>query len=107
MYKIVVFVPLAQKEIVKAAMFAAGAGRQGNYEHCAFEMMGTGQFRPLSGAHPSVGTVGSLEFIDEVRVEMLCEADALKKVVKAIKASHPYEEPAYDIIQTLGPDEYI
>lgn len=107
MHKIVVFIPVEHKEAVKEAMFVAGAGRQGLYDRCAFESEGTGQFRPLEGAHPTIGRVEEVSYVPEVRVEMLCGTDDLKKVVKAMKSAHPYEEPAYDIIQTLGSDEYI
>lgn len=107
MFKIIVFSPIDAKEKVKQAMFEAGAGKLGAYDHCAFETLGTGQFRPLSGARPTLGATNELTFVDEARIEMLCDPDSLKKVVKALKAAHPYEEPAYDIIQTLGPDEYI
>lgn len=106
MFKIVVFIPLEAKERVKQAMFVAGAGVQGAYENCSFEMVGTGQFRPLEGANPTIGSVGELELVAEARVEMLCHADCLKKVVRAMRESHPYEEPAYDIIQTIDPDQY-
>lgn len=107
MFKIIVFSPLDAKEKVKAAMFEAGAGKQGDYDRCAFETLGTGQFRALEGSNPTVGATDQLTFVDEARIEMLCDPDSLKKVIKALKAAHPYEEPAYDIIQTLGPDEYI
>lgn len=106
MFKIVLFVPVANKEEVKRAMFVAGAGVQGAYENCSFEMIGTGQFRPLQGASPAIGRVGELERVEEARVEMLCPAECLGRVIRALRAAHPYEEPAYDIIQTIDSEEY-
>ena len=100
------FVPLKEKETVKNAMFEAGAGVQGSYECCSFESCGNGQFRPLKGSNPTIGTHDKLEVLEEVRVEMLCDPSALKAVIIAIKRAHPYEEPAIDIIKTLALDEF-
>ncbi len=106
MFKIVLFVPVTNKEEVKRAMFVAGAGVQGAYENCSFEVIGTGQFRPRRGARPAIGSVDELEQVQEARVEMLCPADCLGRVIRALRETHPYEEPAYDIIQTIDPSEY-
>ncbi len=106
MFKIVVFIPVESKEEVKRAMFVAGAGVQGAYENCSFETIGVGQFLPRQGAKPAVGEVDKLEYVQEARVEMLCHPDNLKRVIRALCEAHPYEEPAYDIIQTINPDEY-
>ncbi|MBD2860168.1 NGG1p interacting factor NIF3 [Spongiibacter sp. KMU-158] len=97
MYKLVFFVPTSHVEQVKSAVFAAGAGQQGNYEHCCWQTLGQGQFRPNADANPFVGKAGTLETVDEYRVETLCDSAQLKAVVAALKAAHPYEEPAFDI----------
>ena len=102
MVQIVVFIPQSHKELVKQAMFQAGAGMLGNYDSCCFEHSGIGQFRPLQGSSAYVGAVGVLEFVEEIRVEMMCEASKLPAVIQALKASHPYETPAYYAINTVN-----
>lgn len=95
MYQLVFYVPRDHCETVKQAMFDAGAGRFGNYDSCAWQTHGTGQFRPLSGSKPFVGRTGELERVDEVKVEMVCEPGVLASAVEALKRAHPYEEPAF------------
>tara|TARA_R110000868_G_scaffold248282_15_gene504714 strand:- start:1290 stop:1601 length:312 start_codon:yes stop_codon:yes gene_type:complete len=99
MYKLTVYIPLEAKESVKEAMFKAGAGSIGNYEWCCFEVEGTGQFKPLSGSNPTIGKHDQLEFVKEVRVELLVKDTIIKEVVSSMKAAHPYESVAYDIIR--------
>lgn len=99
MYKLTVFIPKEAKESVKSAMFLAGAGRLGNYDCCCFELEGIGQFRPLQGSNPAVGSTDQLEFVPEVRVEMVVTSEHIKAVVSAMKLAHPYETPAYDVIK--------
>ena len=99
MYKLVFFVPVDAKERVKAAVFGAGAGRIGRYECCSWEVAGTGQFRPLEGANPAIGEVGALESVSEYRVEMVLEDARLTDVIAALRAAHPYEEPAFDVVK--------
>jgi len=99
MYKLMVFIPMAQKEDVKMAMFEAGGGRIGNYDCCSFEVEGIGQFRPLKGSSPFIGKTDQIEQVREVRVEMVCEDEVLEAVIAAMKASHPYETVAYDVIR--------
>ncbi|MBT8138460.1 MAG: NGG1p interacting factor NIF3 [Gammaproteobacteria bacterium] len=95
MYKISFYVPEAALEHVKQAMFDAGAGRIGNYDSCAWQTLGEGQFRPLQGSNPALGEVGSVENLLEFKVEMVCADDKLKAAIGALCAAHPYEEPAY------------
>lgn len=96
MYKLVFFVPESHLEPVKAAVFATGAGRIGDYAQCCFETRGQGQFRPLAGADPFLGHPGELERVAEVRVELVCEDRLIRDAVAALRAAHPYEEPAFD-----------
>jgi len=97
MYKLAFFVPLADAETVKEAVFATGAGRIGDYEACCFQTQGTGQFRPLAGADPHIGRVGDLEQVDELKVELVCEDALIGMAVAALRRAHPYEEPAFDV----------
>jgi hypothetical protein len=96
-YKIVVYVPAAHGEAVRRAMGEAGAGRIGNYDYCSFTVTGTGRFRPLAGANPSIGAVGRLETVEEERIETVCAEDRLRPALEAIRTAHPYEEPAIDV----------
>lgn len=102
MYKITFYVPVTHVEIVKSAMFTAGAGQIGDYECCAWQVLGVGQFRPLAGATPFIGTIDTLEHIAEYKVEMVCAEAYLQDVVAALKQNHPYQEPAYDVIQMIN-----
>jgi hypothetical protein len=97
-YKLVFYVPESHVEGVKSAIFKTGAGQQGNYEHCCWQTLGQGQFRPLKGSHPFMGQVGEVETAMEYRVELLCDAAYIEAAVKALKQAHPYEEPAFDVI---------
>lgn len=99
-HKIVVFVPVATAQEVYEAMATAGAGRDGGYSHCAFFARGEGRFLPLAGATPAVGEVGRLENVEEVRLEMLCTPDNSPAVISAMRAAHPYEQPAFDVLHS-------
>ena len=98
-YKLVVFVPVTSLHPVAEAVFAAGAGAIGNYSNCSFYSEGTGTFRPLSGAKPAIGKKGRTERVQEVRFESIVPANKLTAVVDAMKKTHPYETPAYDVIR--------
>ena len=105
MFKIVVFIPLEQTEDVKSAMFEAGGGRIGNYDCCSFQLEGEGQFRPLKGSNPHIGSLDSIEKVKENRVEMVCSDELIRPVIAAMREAHPYEEPAFDVIK-LSNDDY-
>jgi len=102
MYKITFYVPVTHVEIVKSAMFTAGAGQIGDYECCAWPVLGVGQFRPLAGATPFIGKIGAIEQVAEYRVEMVCHDAYLQNAIAALKQHHPYQEPAYDVIQMIN-----
>src|SRR5690554_6963731 len=93
-YTLIFYVPESHLEAVKAAVFAAGAGRQGDYKNCCWQVLGQGQFQPLSGANPLIGEQGRLEQLPEWRVVMLGSQAALGSVIEAFRAAHPYEQPA-------------
>jgi len=96
--KLVVFVPVGDSEKLIDALAAAGAGALGDYDRCAWSTRGVGTFRPLPGANPSVGAVGAIEQVNETRVEMIVPALRRAEVIAALRAAHPYEEPAFDLL---------
>ena len=99
MYKITVYVPLVFEPQVRAAMHAAGAGKMESYAECSFRSIGQSTFSPQLGAKPFVGQIGQLEEIDEVRLEMLASQENSKAVIAAMLQAHPYEIPAYDVLE--------
>ena len=101
MYKLTVFVPNEAIEQVKSALFAAGAGKIGDYEQCCWQVQGTGQFMPLAGSNPHIGRQDSLESVSEWRIEMVVDKPIINKVIQALKHAHPYETPAYDVLEVL------
>jgi hypothetical protein len=101
MLKLSFYVPESHLESVKTAIFAAGAGRIGNYDSCCWQTLGQGQFRALEGSAPYLGQQGRVESVEEYRVELVCEDSLIRAVVAALKAAHPYEEPAYDVVQMI------
>lgn len=100
--KIVVFVPTADAERVRTALTGAGAGQIGDYDSASFSTHGVGRFRPLLGAVPAIGSVGELEVIDEVRVEVIADRRLRADLISTLLAAHPYEEPAYDVFELAG-----
>jgi len=96
--KYIVFVPVADAESLIDAMAAAGAGTIGDYDRAAFTAPGTGTFRPLPGANPTIGEVGRIEAVEESMVQMIAPRGRRDAVVRALRATHPYEEPAFDVI---------
>lgn len=101
MYKLGFYVPASHLEAVKTALFAAGAGRIGNYDSCCWQTLGQGQFRALEGSQPYLGQQGSVETVAEYRVELVCEDALLPAALAALRGAHPYEEPAYDVVQLV------
>ncbi|HHV22043.1 MAG TPA: Nif3-like dinuclear metal center hexameric protein [Propionibacterium sp.] len=102
--QLVVFVPREHTDAVVAAVSAAGAGRVGAYDHCHFRVTGTGSFRPLEGANPFIGTTGEVEHVPEDRVELVLPRGRRAAVVAAMRAAHPYEEPAFHILELAPTD---
>lgn len=95
-------VPAQDAETVKAAVFAAGAGAIGNYHECSFEFAGQGQFKPVEGANPTEGDIGKLERVDELRVEFVAPSSKRGAIEQAIFEAHPYEVPAFEVVETVG-----
>jgi dinuclear metal center YbgI/SA1388 family protein len=101
--KLVVFTPIGDADAVRAALHAAGAGHVGDYDTVSYTVAGEGRFRPLPGADPAVGEIGSLEVTDELRIEALMPRHLRTDVVRAVLAAHSYEEVAYDVIELGDP----
>jgi dinuclear metal center YbgI/SA1388 family protein len=97
--KLVVFVPDDSAEALIDALAAAGAGRIGDYDRAAFTSPGTGTFRPLPGANPTIGAVGRVEAVPETMIQMIAPRSRRADVVAALRAAHPYEEPAFDVFE--------
>lgn len=98
LFKLTVYVPLGHQEAVATALFSAGAGAIGNYDHCSFRTSGTGTFRPGAGSTPFVGSHGTTTQVEEVRLETVVPAEALPRTLKRMFTAHPYEEVAYDVV---------
>ena len=99
--KLVVFVPAEALDTVRDAVFAAGAGRIGDYERCSWYTEGTGTFLGGESAEPSVGEKGQEERIPELRLETVFPEDRHDEVIAALRMAHPYEEPAFDVYPLL------
>lgn len=97
--KHVVMVPAADADRLVDALAAAGAGHVGAYERCAWTTTGEGTFTPLAGATPAIGEVGTRETVAEARVEMVAPRHLRARVVAAMRAAHPYEAPAFDVLE--------
>ncbi|EMR02939.1 Nif3-like dinuclear metal center hexameric protein [Cesiribacter andamanensis] len=92
---LVFFVPKESTQQVLDALYAAGAGQVGNYDHCSFRSAGTGTFRPNQGANPTIGQQGEDEEVSENRVEVIFPLYLAEAVLAAMRRAHPYEEVAY------------
>jgi hypothetical protein len=95
--KLVVFLPEEALDTLRDALFAAGAGRIGDYERCSWYTAGTGTFRGGEGTDPTVGERGKEERVPELRLETVYPEECEAEVVRALRAAHPYEEPAFDL----------
>src|SRR5581483_1112832 len=101
--KVVVFVPDKDLNRVADALFAAGAGRIGEYRECSFRLAGIGTFFGSDAANPTIGQKGRREEVNEWRLEAVCPANSVEAVVAAIRRAHSYEEPAFDIYPLQAP----
>ena len=101
MFQISFYVPKSHTELVKKAMFDAGAGstNNSNYTNCSWQIEGDGQFMPTQKANPVIGTLGQLETIPEHKVEMVCNSEYIDEAISALKKTHPYDEIAYCVIK--------
>jgi dinuclear metal center YbgI/SA1388 family protein len=97
--KIVVFAPASAAQTIREQLSDAGAGRLGDYDQASFTTEGEGRFRPLTGARPTIGTVGRAEAVAEERIEVVAPRRLRELLVEVIREVHPYEEPAFDVIE--------
>ncbi len=95
--KIFVTVPIENVEDVRNAVCKEGAGIIGNYSYCTSSSKTLGTFKPDDNANPYIGEKNKLEFVEEEKLEFVCEVDKVKKVLDQLRTVHPYEEPAIDI----------
>lgn len=105
--KLAVFTPGNEVQTVLNALYEAGAGQIGAYEHCSFRVGGTGTFKPLAGANPTVGQVGQAEEVSEQRVEVVFPSFREKAMVAALKKAHSYEVPAYDLYPLTNENQEV
>lgn len=96
-----VHIPPASADEVKQALFSAGAGQIANYRACSFDIEGTGQFIPVEGADPTEGEIGELYRAREIRVEFVAPARLRGVLLETLRQAHPYEEPAFDIFESV------
>lgn len=96
--KLYCFVPLDHVEAVRDSVFAAGAGHIGGYSECSYAGEGMGTFKGGEGTNPFVGVPGSRHQEKEMRLEVILPAHLSGRVIAAMKAAHPYEEVAYDLV---------
>jgi dinuclear metal center YbgI/SA1388 family protein len=101
-YKLQVFVPEDAREKVSRALFDAGAGHIGKYSSCSFRSAGTGTFFGEEGASPKVGSAGKLETVAELKLETVVPPSRVQDVIRALRAAHPYEEPAFDLLRVAA-----
>ena len=103
--KLVVFVPASALDRVRDAVFAAGAGRIGDYERCSWYTEGTGTFQGGLSTTPSVGRRGADQRVAELRLETVYPVEREAEVIEAMRTAHPYEEPAFDLYELLEKPE--
>ena len=104
--KIIVTIPLDSVEKVREAVCIAGAGIIGEYSFCTSSTKSIGTFIPNENANPYIGEKNKLEFVEEEKLEFVCDVDKVKNVVQVLRKSHPYEEPAIDIIPLIDESEF-
>lgn len=99
--KLVVTVPVSHADLVRDAIGKTGLDHVGNYGYCSFSTKGFGRFLPLDGASPAIGEIGTLEMVEEERIEISCTHEGVAGIIEAIKLVHPYEEPVIDVYALL------
>lgn len=103
--KIIVTAPSENAQEVRNAICSEGAGIIGNYTYCSLSTKCIGTFKPSNKANPYIGQRNKLEFVNEEKIEVVCDIDILKKVLKRLREVHPYEEPAIDIIPLINEED--
>ena len=103
--KIIVTVPAENLEEVRKAVCNEGAGIIGEYTHCTMSTKCVGTFKPSDNANPYIGEKNNLTFIEEEKLEVICDISIVKNVLKKLRGVHPYEEPAIDIIPLIDEED--
>ncbi len=103
--KLIVTIPVENTEKVREAICKEGAGIIGNYTYCTMATKCIGTFKPNSNANPYIGEKNKLEYVEEEKLEVICNITIVKKVLKTIREVHPYEEPAIDIIPLINEED--
>lgn len=98
-YHIYFYAPEAHLNIIKQAMYDAGAGTIGDYSQCCWQSKGQGEFMPNENANPYLGKSDEVSKEIEYKVEMICKNNCIQDVIRAFKEAHPYEEPAYGVFK--------
>lgn len=104
--KIIVTIPVENVEEVRNAICDAGAGIIGNYTKCSMSTKCIGTFMPNDDANPYIGESNKMEFVEEEKLEVVCDVNKVKNVILKLRQAHPYEEPAIDIIPLLDEDYF-
>ncbi len=104
--KIFVTIPLENVNEVRKAICEAGAGIIGEYSYCTTSTKSIGTFIPNENANPHIGEKNKLEFVEEEKLEFVCDIEKVKKVLSTLREVHPYEEPAIDIVPLLDEDYF-
>jgi len=102
--KVQVHCPKGSEDKVRLAIGKAGGGQEGNYHYCTFVSRGEGHFLPMKGSKPTIGKVGKMEKVKEIKIEFICETKKLKQKINLIKKVHPYEHPSISIFPLLDLD---
>lgn len=100
--KIIVTIPIENVNEVRNAICEAGAGVIGNYTHCSMSTKCVGTFKPTDEANPYIGEKNNLEFVEEEKLEVVCDVNIVKNVISKLREVHPYEEPAIDIVPLIN-----
>lgn len=104
--KIIVTIPIQNVEEVRNAICEAGAGIIGNYTHCSMSTKCIGTFKPNDNANPYIGENNKMEFVEEEKLEVVCNVNNVKSIISKLREVHPYEEPAIDIIPLLDEESF-
>jgi hypothetical protein len=105
LYRLEFYVPETHLERVKQALFSVGAGKVGNYDSCAWQTEGRGQYRPLENSEPFAGETQKLEVVTEFKVEMVVQKHLLGNAVATLRQTHPYEEVAFAVLAMLSAED--
>lgn len=103
--KLVTFAPIEDADKIRRALGDAGAGSLGEYSYCSFTTKGVGRFTPSDKANPHIGKANKPEEVQEEKIEVVCDKDNAKEIIKVLKQAHPYDEVALDIYPLLSEED--